>query len=200
MSEPIYQPSPRKPGETFEGKPCRTCRATTRYTSNKHCVACMKISNNSLSQKLYQKSPKGKTIHRKSQRQYQKHSIKYKQYMEIYRKLPKYYDGIRAYQQTPKGKAVKRAADSKIHAKRRSAEGSYTGIEWTLCLEKFNYCCLRCSKNQSMLDRSLEPDHVIPLSKGGSNWITNIQPLCHDCNGMSGKGTKIIDYRPMRSF
>lgn len=28
----------------------------------------------------------------------------------------------------------------------------------------------------------LEPDHVVPLSRGGSNSITNVVPACGDCN------------------
>lgn len=58
---------------------------------------------------------------------------------------------------------------------------------------KYNYSCLRCNKK----DIELTIDHIIPLSKGGSNNIDNIQPLCRSCNSL--KGTKVIDYRNERN-
>lgn len=48
--------------------------------------------------------------------------------------------------------------------------------------------CLRCGS-----DEHITLDHVVPVSRGGKNTISNLQPLCRSCN--STKGTKTIDYR-----
>lgn len=82
-----------------------------------------------------------------------------------------------------------KAKDHKRRALKLSAEGSFTGEEFRQLCETYENKCLCCGRN----DVKLTADHVMPLSKGGSNAITNIQPLCGSCN--SSKGTKIIDYR-----
>jgi 5-methylcytosine-specific restriction endonuclease McrA len=69
-----------------------------------------------------------------------------------------------------------------------AAEGCFTRSEFkALCL-RYGNVCLCCGKR-----RVLVPDHVIPLSRGGSNDISNIQPLCGKCN--ASKGARTIDYR-----
>lgn len=58
--------------------------------------------------------------------------------------------------------------------------GKHSEKEWSELKEKHNYTCLLCGKKEPEI--KLTKDHVIPVSKGGDNNITNIQPLCLRCN------------------
>jgi hypothetical protein len=53
----------------------------------------------------------------------------------------------------------------------------FTQAEWRALCAKYNHRCLCCGQK-----KPLTPDHVTPLSRGGSNSIENIQPLCLECN------------------
>ena len=70
----------------------------------------------------------------------------------------------------------------------RANGGSYTPAEWQALCKSHGFCCVRCGKK-----RRLTADHIIPVSKGGSSYIENIQPLCMPCN--SSKGVATVDYR-----
>jgi 5-methylcytosine-specific restriction endonuclease McrA len=76
----------------------------------------------------------------------------------------------------------------KRRAAKTAAGGAYTYIQWVELCKRYHNKCLSCNKK-----KRLTPDHVIPISKGGTSNISNIQPLCGSCN--SSKGTKIVDYR-----
>jgi 5-methylcytosine-specific restriction endonuclease McrA len=101
----------------------------------------------------------------------------------------------RWYRQTSKGRAVNSVGQAKHFSKYKQLEGSHTTKEWLALKEHYGNRCLRCKRHETQLRKSLQQDHVIPISKGRSNYISNIQPLCSDCNGMGGKGTKSTDYR-----
>jgi 5-methylcytosine-specific restriction endonuclease McrA len=74
-------------------------------------------------------------------------------------------------------------------ARKKANGGSFTAAEWRELCRKYDYRCLCCGRL-----RPLTVDHVIPLYLGGRGDISNIQPLCLECN--CRKHARYIDYRP----
>ena len=84
------------------------------------------------------------------------------------------------------GKSVKR---SKVRRERLAINGGcHTNGEWELLKDQYNFTCPSCQTYGIALTK----DHIIPVSKGGSDNISNIQPLCMKCN--VHKHTKVIKY------
>ena len=84
-----------------------------------------------------------------------------------------------------------RANAARRRTRKTQAGGSYTVAEWQALKAKYNDTCLCCGRREPII--KLTADHVIPVIKGGSSEIGNIQPLCLPCN--KSKYNKIIDYR-----
>lgn len=68
------------------------------------------------------------------------------------------------------------------NARRRAAEhgalGCYTWCEVVRIWLSIDKCCAYCHQPTA----TIEPDHVVALSRGGSNSITNVVPSCSLCN------------------
>lgn len=72
---------------------------------------------------------------------------------------------------------VKRAKDQAYRARKIAAGGSFTGAEWLELVARWGNACAYDGKAGP-----LEPDHRMPLSRGGTNFIENILPACRSCN------------------
>jgi 5-methylcytosine-specific restriction endonuclease McrA len=81
------------------------------------------------------------------------------------------------YCQRKSHKATRRAVEL-------GAAGTYTWAEVMRLYLKFGGCAY-CGGSED-----IQPDHVVPLSRGGSNSITNVVPACGPCN--SDKGSKSL--------
>ena len=76
-------------------------------------------------------------------------------------------------------------------ARMKGAAGSFTTKEWNELIEKYDRCprCKRlwseipCPRGRKSV---VTRDHMTAISKGGSNAIENIQPLCYSCNSKKG--------------
>jgi HNH endonuclease len=67
--------------------------------------------------------------------------------------------------------------------------GYHTLEEWDDLCAYYGYKCLSCGRS----DVPMTEDHIVPVSRGGTDYIDNIQPLCKPCN--SRKKDKTADYR-----
>lgn len=92
-----------------------------------------------------------------------------------------------------------KASASRRRAREQNALGEFTSQEWEDLKAKYDYTCLSCNRKEPEV--LLSPDHIVPLARGGTNYIDNIQPLCIKINGsrkgncQNKKGTKTTDYR-----
>ena len=85
---------------------------------------------------------------------------------------------------------------NKRRAIKLMSNGSYTIEEWENLKKKYHYVCPKCKKKEPII--KLTQDHIIPLIKGGSHTIDNIQPLCKSCN--SAKQAKIFKINPKGQY
>lgn len=77
---------------------------------------------------------------------------------------------------------------SRRRARIANAEGDFTSEQWLAMREYYEDTCFCCGEQGQVTF-----DHVVPISRGGTNTVANGQPLCLGCN--KKKHAKTIDYR-----
>ena len=124
-------------------------------------------------------------------RQYHKHKKKHAQYNAQWARKNRQrvlgYSANWRRRHPIKSRMVNMTNQARWRAKICGSGGSFTAQEWKRLCVLHGKRCAACRKH-----RRLTPDHVIPISKGGHSFISNIQPLCKPCN--RAKGNKTIRF------
>lgn len=206
---PQDYPTSRKAAQTagskhyFTGKPCKLGHISLRYTSIGKCLECSKVET----AKWREENPE--KLRESWRRQHEKHGEKRREYHREYMKnnpemnranvarwkkenpekvavnsaryREKYPEEIkerlRAYHK--KNPHMGAASARRRRARLRGAEGSHTGAEIIALGKLQKWKCACCGKS---IKDGYDADHIVPLAKGGSNYISNIQLLCETCN------------------
>lgn len=92
-----------------------------------------------------------------------------------------------AFRDAAKSPREKSRANARIRSIRMEAarsKGTHTDSEWRLLVDQLQHRCAACGLYG--LSVPMQKDHIIPVYQGGSDAISNLQPLCAACNASKG--------------
>ena len=92
---------------------------------------------------------------------------------------PKRLEYDRQYRKTPKGRLIQRVKTQRRHKRAQASETSFTVTDVERQYQSQKGHCYYCKRK---VGDTYHVDHVIPLSRGGSNGPENIVIACPDCN------------------
>lgn len=92
--------------------------------------------------------------------------------------IERYRTTLKAWRKANPGRYA--ASKQRSYAKRKGALGSHTFAEWRRVLEASGFKCAYC--NCALTEKTATRDHAVPLTRGGSNDISNVVVACQKCN------------------
>jgi 5-methylcytosine-specific restriction endonuclease McrA len=173
----------------FDGKRCshcHICKPLAEYSKNKgepdglhhRCKHCRAEYNKTHKQQAGEYARRWRKAHPEQSRKLNTESRnRCKDTMRAYQ--------LRWLRDHPDMKARQTA---RRRARKQNAEGSFTVQEWRTVKQAQDYRCKHCGRREPEI--KLTVDHIVPLAQGGSNYISNIQALCRQCN--SGKRDRYV--------
>jgi 5-methylcytosine-specific restriction endonuclease McrA len=194
---PIGVPSRLKPPSDIPHLTrCRGCKVAKSRSEFPHqfsayCSACVESYDQRVAQKRARDKHRvkhGPAIREAAQRRYREQPDKYGPVMQrAWRAAKPELSRAAVKRYRDKHKDVTNAQTAARRARILNAEGSYTAEEWQEIKRKQDHRCVHCNKREPEI--KLTVDHIVPLSRGGSNYASNLQGLCQPCN--SKKSNKL---------
>lgn len=180
-------------------KTCRKIRSDARYLAKRDKI----LAKTREYQKAHPEVAKASTFRRRGKiKEYQKSyyaankdrvlekgKLYYKQNKERHNALTARYYQDNKDHILAKCRLWKQAHPEKVRIFSINRRAIKANTEWLALYASFGNKCLSCG----IIPGKLTVDHVKPLSKGGTNSLDNIQPLCGPCN--SRKHVKEVDFR-----
>ena len=162
----------------FTGRPCKHGHISERYVSNGHCKDCIDRRH-----KEWRKAHPEKT-NAISQRWKEKNREALAEYKKRYRSEFPEKHAKNAVEYRKRHTSKIRALSRSYKAKKRAAVGFHSGADIEALELAQDGKCKACAGSFDELGYHV--DHIEPLSKGGSNWPSNLQLLCPACNLSKG--------------
>ncbi|TIX28837.1 MAG: HNH endonuclease [Mesorhizobium sp.] len=147
----------------FDGVPCWHGHIAPRKAYSRACCECVRLrfgaiyqrNKKTITRKIRENRAKNPEFHRQKQREYIEKNI---ERVRIARKI----------------------GNNRRRERMEQVEGTHTAEDLRKILNMQNGKCGYCKKR--VRNGDWHADHIKPIARGGSNWPSNIQVLCPNCN------------------
>lgn len=157
----------------FNGAICPQGHISERHAPHGQCSQC----NTERIVSYRQQNKEKLAAYGLEYKQKNKQSIRSKKKIAYQKNKQKRRDDAKAYREN--NKAKRKATQAASNNKRRMAKGHFTKEDVASIGSLQKWKCTNCLID---IAANYHVDHIMPLSKGGTNWPSNIQLLCSDCN------------------
>lgn len=176
----------------FTGRPCKHGHVSERRTSRGDCVTCYQSRLAEYRELNKDHISKANIKYKKENRD--RYSQKYKEWLSKNKKRKYEYTRkwaeknkdrrrflLRRWQENNRDRV--RYKNNERKARQRGADGSYSSEDIASMFSKQSGRCASCRKS---IKAGYHIDHIEPISRGGSNYPSNLQLLCQTCNLSKG--------------